>query len=279
MRYELRMPHPGLNIAALSRRTGVAPDTLRKWEQRYAILRPARTAGGQRRYGEADVARVEWLKARLAEGYRIGEAALLLGGTEAAAARTPEELRTALLAAVERDDGAELERLLDQAFVLGPLEAALTDVIAPTLHAVGDGWAAGRVSVAEEHLLSAAVRARLERLVADPRGAVRGVSVLACAPGERHELGLLMLGVLLRADGWRVAYLGADTPVADAAALSHRLGASVLCLSAALPERAEELDRGLRDATLDGVRVVVGGAGMTAEQAATLPARYVERPE
>ena len=68
-----------MNIAALSRRTGVAPDTLRKWEQRYAILRPTRTAGGQRRYSELDVERVEWLRARLAEGYRIGEAAALLG--------------------------------------------------------------------------------------------------------------------------------------------------------------------------------------------------------
>src|SRR3712207_3874379 len=55
---------PGLNIAALARRTGVAPDTLRKWEQRYGVLRPNRTAGGQRRYTEADVARVEWLRAR-----------------------------------------------------------------------------------------------------------------------------------------------------------------------------------------------------------------------
>jgi methanogenic corrinoid protein MtbC1 len=237
---------------------------------------PARTAGGQRRYGEADVARVEWLKARLAEGYRIGEAALLLGGTDAAAAGTPEELRAALLAAVERDDGEALEHLLDQAFVLGPLETTLSEVVAPTLEAVGDAWVAGRVSVAQEHLLSAAVRARLERLVADPRGAVRGVAVLACAPGEHHELGLLMLAVLLRADGWRVAYLGANTPVVDAAALAHRLGASMLCLSAALPERAGELDRGLREAELNGVRVVVGGAGMTPEQAAVLPARYVE---
>ena len=51
-----------LNIAAIARRTGVAPDTLRKWESRYGVLRPTRTAGGQRRYDEADVQRVEWLR-------------------------------------------------------------------------------------------------------------------------------------------------------------------------------------------------------------------------
>jgi DNA-binding transcriptional MerR regulator len=70
---------PTLNMAALTRRTGVPPDTIRKWEQRYGVLRPARTPGGQRRYTEIDVARVEWLKARIGEGFRIGEAAALLG--------------------------------------------------------------------------------------------------------------------------------------------------------------------------------------------------------
>ena len=59
-----------LNISALSRRTGVAPDTLRKWEVRYGVLRPVRTAGGQRRYSEVDVQRVEWLRDRIREGAR-----------------------------------------------------------------------------------------------------------------------------------------------------------------------------------------------------------------
>ena len=69
------------------------------------------------------------------------------------------------------------------------------------------------------------MRAALQKLLADPRADVRGTAVLACAPGEQHEIGLLMLAVLLRADGWQVAYLGADTPSADAVALAERLGA------------------------------------------------------
>src|ERR671938_2104399 len=97
-----------MNIAALSRRTGVAPDTLRKWEQRYAILRPTRTAGGQRRYSELDVARVEWLRARLAEGYRIGEAAGLLGGTTGEISTEPAELREAMLKAIGEADPGRL---------------------------------------------------------------------------------------------------------------------------------------------------------------------------
>src|SRR5436305_14390624 len=98
---------PTLNIAALTRRTGVPPDTIRKWEQRYGVLTPERTAGGQRRYSERDVARVEWLKARLAEGYRIGEAAALLGDSGVSAA-TPGELRAELVDATSRSDVSAL---------------------------------------------------------------------------------------------------------------------------------------------------------------------------
>ncbi len=95
------MPAALLNIAALSRRTGVAADTLRKWEQRYGVLRPERTAGGQRRYSEADVQRVEWLRDRINDGWRIGEAARVLDGAETAALDDPAELRESLIAAVQ----------------------------------------------------------------------------------------------------------------------------------------------------------------------------------
>ena len=79
----------------------------------------------------------------------------------------------------------------------------------------------GRLTVGHEHLASAAIRARLERTLAEQRGAVRGVAVLACAPDELHELGLLMLACLLRADGWDVVYLGQSTPVADAVQIAR----------------------------------------------------------
>ena len=122
-----------------------------------------------------------------------------------------------------------------------PLEQALLRVVEPVLERVGDGVGDGELSVAQEHLVSAAIRARLERLLADARGDVRGVAVLACVPGEQHELGLLMLGTLLRADGWQVAYLGADAPLEDALDLAEQLDASLLCLSVTMRERVADL--------------------------------------
>ena len=263
---------PGLNIAALSRRTGVPADTLRKWEQRYAVLSPERTAGGQRRYSEHDVRRVEWLIERLSEGFRIGEAAELLGAGTTDAANTPGELRRALYEAGTRSDVVALRSLLDQTLTILPLEQALTRVLEPLLQRVGDGWANGELSVAQEHLVSSAVRARLERVLSDVRGQVGGVAVLACVPGERHELGLLMLGTLLRADGWQVAYLGADAPLDDALELAESLEAALLCLSVTVREHGAALDR---PSLPEGLTLAVGGHSASARLARRLGGQHV----
>ena len=268
------MAQSGLNIAALARRTGVQPDTLRKWEQRYGVLRPRRTPGGQRRYDDADLARVEWLKSRLDEGYRIGEAAALLGQTSVAG-RTTAELREAIVAGVDTLDVAAVDQLLEQSFVVFPLERALAEVVVPVLRHVGELWSTGRFSVAQEHLLSAAVRTRLERLLAEPRAPVRGEAVLACAPGERHDLGLLMLAIVLRADGWRVTYLGADTPVGDALRLAEQTAARALCISVTMDGPAEELARSLHGRKPSATKLVVGGQAMTRARAGKVGGRYV----
>ncbi len=267
----------GLNIAAVARRTGVGEHTLRKWEQRYGVLRPTRTDGGQRRYSEDDLGRVEWLAARLAEGYRIGEAAALLTSAGGQAPASPEALRDALLTAAAKKGRDGIGPLLDHAFALYPLEQTLRDVIGPCLVLLGEGWAGGKVSVGQEHLTSAAVRARLERSLAEPRGALRGVAVLACAPGEQHELGLLMLACLLRADGWEVVYLGQCTPVADAVEVAAEQGATMLALSVTMAENVEPLERGFGElGRVTRTRsVVIGGASASAGLAKRLGARYV----
>lgn len=264
-----------LNIAAISKRTGIAPDTLRKWESRYGVLRPARTPGGQRRYGEQEVARVEWLRDRLAEGWRIGEAARMLRETGAPACSEPDELRNALLDATRSDEPARVGALLDQAFAVLPLGVALHDVVIPALRWIGEEWHAGRLSVAHEHAVTARIRARLEQLMTDQRAGVRGSAVLACAPGEQHDLGLLMLAVALRADGWRVEYLGANTPVDEAVAFAARVGAAVVCFSASRPETVAALTVGIE--ALDdrlGLTFVVGGTAVRPADARALGADY-----
>ena len=266
-----------LNIAALSRRTGVAPDTLRKWEQRYGVLRPVRTAGGQRRYSEMDVQRVEWLRDRIRDGWRIGEAARVIDEATSVALDEPSDLRDTLIAAIEENDPRAVSATLDQAFAVLPLGQALAEVVTPALQWAGDAWHRGELSVAQEHAVTAKVRAHLGKLISEGQGGVRGSAVLACAPGEHHDIGLLMLAVMLRADGWRVEFLGADTPVDAAVAFAERIGAGMLCLSASRTESVDVLKDALAAVEpSDLMMIVVGGAAMTPEIAGELEATYAD---
>ena len=271
------MAAPLLNISALARRTGVAADTLRKWEQRYGVLRPVRTAGGQRRYTELDVQRVEWLRDRIRDGWRVGEAARVLEDASADALDEPGDLRDAVIASIRDSQPRTLASTLDQTFSVLPLEQALTEVITPVLRWTGEAWHRGELSVAQEHSITAKVRAHLGKLLSDCRGAVHGVAVLACAPGEQHDIGLLMLAVMLRADGWRAEFLGADTPVEAALGFAEEIGATMLCFSAARDESVEVLRRALTAATVPcSATLVLGGAAVTAETARELRATYAD---
>ena len=253
-----------VNIQAVSRRTGVPTATLRKWEQRYGVLKPERTAGQHRRYSDRDVLRVEWLKARLADGYRIGEAAALLGSEqEVKPTSNVHELVQELLAAAVVPDPARITRALDLTFTLHGPERAIADVVTPTLRRVGELWQSGELEVAEEHHLTAQVLGKLRGLLNGTVSGPRGTAVLCCVPGERHEVGLFSLAVLLAADGWRVVYLGPDTPLASAAQLTEDVRANALCVAATMPEYADAAQAELRAIEVAHPDLVVlrGGAG------------------
>ena len=267
-----------MNIEVVARRTGVPAATLRKWEQRYAVLRPERTAGQHRRYSERDVLRILWLRDRLADGYRIGEAARLLGSADFGAAQRPEEAADELIAACQEVDQHRIARTLAVAFqLLGP-RRAIEEVVRPALERVGELWHDGEIPAASEHHLSTQVLAKLYGLIDSAAGGARGTAVVCCAPGERHECGPLALGVLLQADGWRIVFLGADTPIGEASTLARGIGARALCVGATLAEHAEAV-RARLDAIQDAhprLAVVRGGAAFGGPTASETVSRLRE---
>ena len=111
-------------------------------------------------------------------------------------------------------------------------------VIAPMLRQLGDEWAAGRVSIAQEHRASAIC----ERLIAyhfrQPAGRPRGTAVVATPPGERHGLPSLMAAACLREDRWLVHHLASDLPVDEVIQLAGQVGADLVVLSSARSETA-----------------------------------------
>lgn len=214
-------------IGSLARRTGVPVDTLRAWERRYGVLRPTRTDGGQRRYSNEDVERVLWLAARVAEGQRISDAVAALNAlehdadAEVAAEGPTAALAARLAAAARQGDGPRVELELDRAFAALPLVQAMELVIFPALAELGRRWADGEAVVVAEHLLSAATERRLAARLSAARRPRGPIAIVACPSGERHAVGALCLSVLMAQDGWRISFLGADTPLAEADSIAQ----------------------------------------------------------
>ena len=128
------------------------------------------------------------------------------------------------------------------------------------MHELGERWERGEASVAQEHFASNVLRGRLLGL---GRGWGRGIgprALLACLPGEEHELGLIAFGLALRSRGWRIAYLGADTPLETLENTAVALEPDLIAVSAVATDRVEPLDEALRRLAQTHT-VVIGGVG------------------
>ncbi|MEO8557321.1 MAG: cobalamin B12-binding domain-containing protein [Actinomycetota bacterium] len=276
-----------LRIGELSRRVGVSEHVLRAWESRYALLRPERSAGGYRLYSEDDQDRVARMLAHLADGLAAAQAAQAAIADEprASSAEGGDATRevsgaeladcaTALQQSLDDLDEPAAQSVLDRLLTDFTVETVLRKVLLPYLRELGERWESGEVSIAQEHFASNVVRGRLANL-ARGWGHGQGPQVLlACPPDEQHELALLVFGIVLSRKGWRVGYLGANTPMADMIQVAAQSKPGLVVLAATTPERfaavAPELAR-----LVDLAPLVLAGAGASADLARSIGARVL----
>jgi DNA-binding transcriptional MerR regulator len=264
-----------LRIGELSRRTGVSVERLRAWERRYRLLRPARSSGGFRLYSPDDEQRVKAMLEHLDRGLAAAEAAR--AASEGAAqhalpldATLLTDTRERLRSALDSLDEARAHAALDALFAGFTREAVLSQVILPYLAELGDRWEKGEASVAQEHFASNLIRGRLLALAREWDRGSGPRALLACAPGELHDLPLIIFGLALAGRGWRVSFLGADTPVESIAEAAATLEPAAVVIAATRREYFEAAP-GLRDAaTAD---LYIGGAGADEAAAEALGAR------
>jgi MerR family transcriptional regulator, light-induced transcriptional regulator len=238
-----------VRIGELSRRAGVSADLLRAWERRYGLLRPTRSEGGFRLYSPQDEQRVALMRDHLERGLSAAQAArLILDETERrpdespALARGAESLRQALEALDESAAHTALDTLLANL----SLETVLGEVVMPYLHELGERWERGEASVVDEHFASNLLRGRLLGLA---RGWDRGLgprALLACAPGEQHDLALIVFGLALRERGWRITYLGPDTPIDSLENAARTLEPAAVVIAVTTPQRLAGTEASLR---------------------------------
>lgn len=210
-----------LNIKAVAELTGVPLHTLRAWERRYGIPRPDRNAENRYRlYDDQDVADVMWMKRQVEAGVSPAQAsAMLRQGSRTLAVQpvvTPAEASAnALYEAFCALDEIAAQRILNEAWSAYAPEQVILDVIQPTMRRIGEGWQRNLLSVEQEHFASNLIRQRLHSLIQAQASTSLTAPrlVAACAPEEQHDLGLLMLTLIAKRQGWNVTYLGQRTPL------------------------------------------------------------------
>lgn len=256
-----------LRIGALSRLVGVSPELLRAWEQRYGLLQPVRSAGGFRLYSTADEERVRSMRRHLEAGVSAAQAARLALADEAPSG---DEVQTGVLRRLSAELALTLDQLdepgahatVDRLLATFTLKTVLRDVVLPYLHELGRRWERGDVSVAQEHFASNLLRGRLLGLA---RGWGQGAgprAVLACAPGELHDLALIIFGLVLAGRGWLITYLGPDTPIETIQETLADTGPRLVVISATTKNRFRTAQPQLAELVRQ-VPVALAGPGAT----------------
>jgi DNA-binding transcriptional MerR regulator/methylmalonyl-CoA mutase cobalamin-binding subunit len=272
------MPKPiqaPLPIGAVERDTGIGKDTLRVWERRYGFPQPLRSEGGERLYPQPQVERLRLIRKLLDQGHRPGkivplepprlERLLADGNRPGPAQPSPEGLYGELLQAIaQRDPDRQQQQMLQAVARLG-LHRFILEVLAPTLREVGQLWARGKLEIIDEHLFSHLVKRVLHQAMTQlPAGSGAWRALLTTLPGERHNLGILMVEAILASRGVATLSLGAETPIdqIELAVRSQRIGLVALSFSEHYRRTLAEDLQLLRARLPRQVAILAGGGGI-----------------
>ena len=281
------------SIKAVSQATGLSIETLRAWERRYGIVDPERDPNGRRAYRPDDVIRLRKLREATERGHPLSRLARLdeeeLDGileTQSmpqAGASPARRFGEQIINAAEDYRPADCDRLLGMALALLPLSQAVTEVFSPVLVEVGERWHRGELAIAQERIISSAVRRQVSGVLDTySRIATGPVMVLSTPAGERHELGILMCALLASSHNVRCHYLGPDLPAAELATYASRVEADVVALSVLMSANTspflEELGL-LAQFLPERIELWGGGAALSAAGHERLPGRLKLLPD
>jgi hypothetical protein len=293
-------PSARLTVAAVARRLGLAPATLRTWDRRYGLGPSEHTAGAHRRYTPTDLGRLATMRRLTLEGVPPAEAARvvlgepLVDGLVPAAEPLPDReggltvrrggpggrvlplpgadaaVRGLGRAAMALDARAVTAAVREQVERHGVLHT-WDHVLRPLLVAVGSRWAATGEGVEVEHLLAECTADVLREVAGRPaEPADRRPVLLACAPDEQHALPLHALAAGLGERGVASRTLGAALPADALAAAVRRTGPAVLFVWSQLPGTADPAVLADLPVTRPATSLLVGGPGWVDR---TLPRR------
>jgi DNA-binding transcriptional MerR regulator/methylmalonyl-CoA mutase cobalamin-binding subunit len=259
------IPAERFPIRTLASLTGVLPVTLRAWERRYGLIRPKRTPAGHRYYTREHVNLIHRVLSLTAQGIPISDVPRMLAGSApepaASAATGPWAPHLQSMAqAIAQFDEAALDEAYDSALALHPIESVTRNLLMPLLAELGLRWERAVGAIAEEHFFAVYLRNKLGARLHHRRPQSGPKLLLACAPGEQHEIGLLLFALAAHEAGLRCVTLGADIPLSELAPAALRGGCRAIVLSSSTDPAPEVLAKGLPELAAQArIPVFVGG--------------------
>ncbi len=289
-------PGPGPSerwrIGVLAGRVGISETLLRAWELRYGLLNPTRTTSGYRLYGPEDERRIRAMVAARERGVPAARAAAEVLSAERTGehgrahdetdgttdrsrrAHDAQVAREELVAAMVGYDVTAMHETIDRVLRTVSVEAAIRDVLLPFMFEVGRGWVEGDYDIADEHFATEIVRSRLAALTVGGAPRTGPLVMLACPPGEAHDLALKAFEVVLQRSGWRTRYLGSHTPTRALLSAAEAIEPDLVVL-AATRRAAFQLEDDALTALRTRWPLAVAGAGADAELAAAWGATHL----
>ena len=227
-------------IRTVARLTGVNPITLRAWERRYNLIHPQRTPKGHRLYTQQDIERIKEMVKLLDQGISISQAKPLLDrpASQTLSVSTSDtsdvwqNYQEKMLRAVERFDEQALDTSYNDALSLYPVDIVNVRLTVPLLRLLGERWQEREAGIAEEHFFSFYLRNKLTTRIHHMNQRSGGsLLLLACLPGEYHDIGLLLFALAAVNQGYRVLLLGANTPLEQLAKVVEKRTCEAVILS------------------------------------------------
>ena len=259
-----------LTVAAVARRLGVAPATLRTWDRRYGLGPSAHEAGEHRRYCPNDLAQLTMMRRLIISGVAPADAAVRAKAHTGSVAienlvqdfEVREDVVDSLYRAAKSLDKNFVETLLRKDIADNGVIASWTEVIVPLLFLVGDEWAATGTGIEVEHMLSESIKRLLREGVAEIKEPVNTQPVLLASVGEElHCLALHALAAALAEKGIETFFLGARTPLEAISGMVKRAAPPAVFLWAQLEQNSDPKFFTELPVVRPAPRVIVGGPG------------------
>lgn len=226
-------------IRTVSELTGVNSITLRAWENRHGLIEPVRKSSGHRLYTQEHIDLINRVVGLLDRGMRIGQVSAELLSESSSENQTGDVQQdnwkryiNGMIAAIICFDEHALERIYGDALSHYPVRVVTEKLLVPLLKELGERWYSGRGGVAEEHFFGFYLRNKLgARFHHRSQSQVGPKLLLACLPGDLHEIGLLLFALDACDHGFRTILLGANMPLKELPAAVRKTASDALVLS------------------------------------------------